>query len=319
MAQDVTIGNLSYNLSSSANYPFCNTYKYSLTQQIYTPDVIKSYNGDSLPEGEITKIKYYIAETSQTYFGNVRVYMRNSDVSTFYNANSADAKKMWDKDFTTDDLLFKGEVDIVDNTIEIVFNQGKKFTYDSTKNLIIYVDVESQNGTNSTKFKYTSKDGNNNNISHKSLLYHRNNTRNGGLTDDGLGDYGWDTASGSPSSYLSVVTLTFSSGGSDDNTNPPTAVTNVSPYNNYTYGSNPQELTWTFGANTTHYQVLVGTEKENGRVINTLGQESFVEKSESDNGSYSAEGLSAGTHIAGRLSAKIKMVKQLVISGILQQ
>ena len=306
MAQDVTIGNLSYNLSSSANYPFCNTYKYSLTQQIYTPDVIKSYNGDSLPEGEITKIKYYIAETSQTYFGNVRVYMRNSDVSTFYNANSADAKKMWDKDFTTDDLLFKGEVDIVDNTIEIVFNQGKKFTYDSTKNLIIYVDVESQNGTNSTKFKYTSKDGNNNNISHKSLLYHRNNTRNGGLTDDGLGDYGWDTASGSPSSYLSVVTLTFSSGGSDDNTNPPTAVTNVSPYNNYTYGSNPQELTWTFGANTTHYQVLVGTEKENGRVINTLGQESFVEKSESDNGSYSAEGLSAGTQYCWQVISKNK-------------
>ena len=307
MAQDVTIGNLSSNLSSSANYPFCNTYKYSLSQQIYSPDVIKSYNGGSLPEGKITKIKYYIAETSQTYFGNVRVYMRNSDVSTFHNSNSTEAKKMWDKDFTTDDLLFKGDVDIVDNTIEIVFNQGKEFTYDPTKNLIIYVDVESQNGTVATKFKYTVKDGNDNNISHKSLLYHRNATRNGGLTDDGLGDYGWGTASGSPASYLSVVTLTFSSGGSDDNTNPPTAVTNVSPSNNTTYGSNPQELTWTFGANTTQYQVLVGTEKEdgeNGRVINTLGQQDFVEKGEGNNGSYSAEGLSAGTQYCWQVISK---------------
>ena len=299
MAQDVTIGNLSSNLSSSANYPFASKYTYALTQQIYTPDVIKSYNGGDSPTGEITKIKYYIAETALKEIKNVRVYMRNSDVNTFYSGQGSSADKlMWDKEFATTDLLFKGDVEIVNNEIELVFNQGRTFTYNPEKNLIIYFDVETKNETTATtKFKYTTKLGDGSSITHKSVLYHRNDNRNGGLTDDGLGDYGWGTASGSPASYLSVVTLTFSSGGSDDNTNPPTAVTDGSP-NDYALGSNPQELKWTFGANTTQYKVLVGTEiedGENGRVINTLGQQDFVEKGEGNNGSYSAEGLSAGT------------------------
>ena len=258
MAQDVTIGNLSSTLSSSANYPFCNTYTYSLSQQIYSPDIIKSYNNGESPEGKITKIKYYIAETYQEYFGNVRVYMRNSDVSAFTGATSTLAKQSWDKDFTTEDLLFKGDVNIVDNTIEIVFNQGKEFTYDPTKNLIIYIDVESKNGTDATKFKYTSKDGYNANITYKSLLYHRNQTRNGGLTDNGLGDYGWSTASGSAASYLSVVTLTFSSGGGSTETLAPTAPTLNYPSNNQDNVFNPF-LRFTLGSNTTHYQILMGT------------------------------------------------------------
>ena len=264
MAQEVTIGNLSSDLSSSANYPFCNTYTYSLTQQIYSADVIKSYNNNVSPEGNITKIKYYIAEGTKTFFDNVRVYMINSDVEKFYGATTTEEKKSWVKDFTADDLYFKGTVDVADdNTIEIVFNQNREFTYDPTKNLIIYVDVDSKNGTTATKFKYTKVDGNGNNISYKSLLYHRNQNSNGGLdTNNDLGSYGWGSASGSATTYLSVVTLTFSSGGSDE-TPAPTAPTLNYPSNSQEeYVFNPF-LRFTLGSNTTHYQIQMGTNQDN--------------------------------------------------------
>ena len=262
LAQDVTIGDLSSNLSSSANYPFCSKYKYSLSQQIYTPDVIKSYNKGVSPTGEITKIKYYIGETALTEIKDVRVYMRNSDVSTFYNSNSTEAKKMWDKDFATTDLLFKGDVQIVNNEIELVFNQGKMFSYNPEKNLIIYFDVETKNeSTSTTKFKYTTKDGNGTAINPRTVLYHRNDTRNGGLTDNGSGDYGWGTASGSPASQLSVVTLTFSSGGgSDESTAPtdPTAPTLNLPGNGVENQIKPL-IRFIIKENTTHYQIWMGT------------------------------------------------------------
>ena len=272
----VTIGDASAeNTNSSANYPFCNTYTYSHTQQIYSSAVIKSYSNNTILEGNITKIKYYIAEGSQEYFGGVKVYMRNSDLAAFTGATTTEAKQAWDKDFTAEDLVFEGEVDVVDNAIEMTLS--KPFAYDGTKNLIIYVDVDTKNGTVATKFRYTKTFADGTAFTDKGLLYYRNQNNNAGLGN-------WTTASGSPSNYLSVVSLTFAGEGGGEEPTPepePTPVAPAAPVVAVdTVTETTVTLTWAAVENATSYNVYVGEATEAVNVKETT---------------YTATGLTAET------------------------
>ena len=286
MAQDVNVHIGSTGTSKLEKAPFNINALYSVSQQIYTVDEITSAAGGTAPNGDISKI---------TFFENggglnltceeLKVYMKHTTKDAF--SGSSD----WVTDFTEDDLVFSGSPQMVNSVLEIAL--ANKFTWDKKSSIIVYVDVNKKAGTSKKYFKAFS-------TSSKKQIYYSGNYASG--LDSGT----W-RAGNTPTTTKAQIQFTFSSGGSDDNTNPPTAVTNVSPFNNTIYGSNPQELTWTFGANTTQYQVLVGTEKEdgeNGRVINTLGQQDFVEKGEGNNGSYSAEGLSAGTQYCWQVISK---------------
>ena len=280
MAQDVTIGSIGSN-TSNQNLPFrlranTTTANYTgISQQIYTYDEIYKANYNNAPEEYISKLAFYATRTSVSSDKNITIYMKTTDEETV---------TAWDKDFSEANIVYSGNATIdEDGKMEFVIKPFKH----KNKNVIIFVDAN----RNSVSSSYSETYFLTKSITTKSA-YKATSTITANYGLDGT----WPTVS--TLSVKNVITFTFSSSGSDDTSVTPTAVTNVSPSNNASYGSNPQELTWTFGANTAQYQVLVGTEKEdgeNGRVINTLGQQDFVEKGEGDNGSYSAEGLSAGT------------------------
>ncbi|MBR5780922.1 MAG: carboxypeptidase regulatory-like domain-containing protein [Bacteroidales bacterium] len=274
MAQDVTIG--ANGTTESSIYPYISTYNYSTSQQIYKVAEIGQ-------AGTISKISFYVNDpdvNKKVY--DVKIYIKHTDKDAF------SGKTDWDKTVTSDHLVYDGNPTITNSVLEIPLSTP--FEYNGTQNLLVCFDVNSKQG-DATYYRTYSADS-------KRVMYYRNANNYG---PDATNYYN-QGASSQPANTVPMITLTFGGGAV-----PPTAVTNVSPSNNTTYGSNPQELAWTFGANTTQYQVLVGTEKEdgeNGRVINTLGQQDFVEKGEGNNGSYSAEGLSAGTQYCWQVISK---------------
>lgn len=205
--ETITIGDAN-STTFNANFPFCSSYKYTYTQQIYRPDFIKQYC-DKIPNGKISKIKYHLDPNNQGslgYFAGVKVYMRNSLTSVF------SSKTAWDKDFSEADIVFSGSVDVIDGTI--LFDLGENaFAYDSTMNLIIHVEVDQKNGA-AAKFKTTDTGKN-------SGLYYRNNN-----TDGGISNSTWKPASGNIITSVNVITLTFSTATGGDDTEEPSVEVN---------------------------------------------------------------------------------------------
>ena len=205
--ETITIGDAN-STTFNANFPFCSSYKYTYTQQIYRPDFIKQYC-DKIPNGKISKIKYHLDPDNQGslgYFAGVKVYMRNSLTSVFTS------KTAWDKEFSEDDIVFSGSVDVIDGTI--LFDLGENaFAYDSIMNLIIHVEVDQKNGT-AAKFKTTDTGKN-------SGLYYRNQN-----TDAGISNNTWKGASGSIITSVNVITLTFSTATGGDDTEEPSVEVN---------------------------------------------------------------------------------------------
>ena len=287
MAQTtVTIdGNVGGYVTNTSKYvPFHTNYKYTTSQQIYLADELGMTNGAT-----ITNVAFSVKSTTTAITRTIKIYMVNTELERLPLTATNRFIQM-----SSSDLVYNGNITIdANNKWYDLKLLGDGFTYTGNNILLCVYDYTGVDTGKDIVFNtYNSKvqDSDGNNIIRGVYKYAA------AAYDPTIADNCQInmTAGGN---YMPQIKFTYTSGGSDDNTNPPTAVTDGSP-NDYALGSNPQELKWTFGANTTKYQVLVGTkieDGENGRVINTLGQQDFVEKGEGDYGSYSAEGLSAGT------------------------
>ena len=281
MAQETTVY-IGQGVNKQANkVPFSTQVKHTTSQQLLTADVIKAANDGKMPKGKITKIafQHYTSNTS-IYCDNLAVYMIHTNLteltaSMTQNVGSA---------------LYSGSAETNSKTNCFEITLTTPFEYDGESNILLCLDVNSKPSIYSGDANFVTSSTGTDYGNYYSSVYHANNPTN----------YGPDVnnwKSGTRVRYTNAMYLTFLGEETDDTSVSPTTVSNVSPSNNYSYGSNPQKLTWTFGANTTQYQVLVGTEidETTEKVVNTKGQQEFVEKGEGDNGSYSAEGLSAGT------------------------
>ena len=288
--REITIGSGN---SESQYIPFRSKTCHAISQQIYTYEEILTASKDNLPEGNITKITFTTSRAYNDieYDQPVIVYMKNVEKEYFTGTNAS----AWYKDFSSSDKVYEGCPKLTEGKLEIKLS-GDGFKYNEGYNILLYADINDPSYSLDVYFKtysssYTEETTGN---IRKRCIYKANTTT--GTTNYGI-DGNWPAAT--QNSYNNIITFTFSSGGSDDTPVYPGPVKNPTPLDGSMFGTSPnQKLEWEFGANTTHYQVLVGTEiedGENGRVINTLGQESFVEKSESDNGSYTVEGLEPST------------------------
>ena len=279
--------------TTNENYPFNTNYRYTTSQQFYRAEELCD-----IKQGDIiTSIAFKIKASKVNpldFTRSLTIYMINTEDYKFTSKNP--------KLMTDDDLVFNGDVKF-DATEKWFTINTSDFEYEGKNILVCVVDktnIDLNNNTNFYAFKAKETDGTN-----ITRGIYKRDTKLHDPTSESEMSISYST--GANINQIQFGYKTSSSGGGDDTTVSPTAVTNVSPSNNTIYGSNPQELTWTFGDNTTQYQVLVGTEKEdgeNGRVINTLGQQDFVEKGEGNNGSYSAEGLSAGTQYCWQVISK---------------
>ena len=281
LAQETTVY-IGQGVSKQANkVPFSTVMKYTTSQQLLTADVIKAANDGKMPKGKITKIafQHYTSNTS-IYCDNLAVYMIHTNLTGLTISMTQDVGS----------ALYSGSAETNSNTNCFEITLTTPFEYDGESNILLCLDVNSKPSIYSGDANFVTSSTGTDYGNYYSSVYQANNPTN----------YGPDVnnwKSGTRVRYTNAMYLTFLGEETDDTSVSPTTVSNVSPSNNYSYGSNPQKLTWTFGANTTQYQVLVGTEidETTEKVVNTKGQQEFVEKGEGDNGSYSAEGLSAGT------------------------
>ncbi|MCQ2283500.1 MAG: fibronectin type III domain-containing protein [Bacteroidales bacterium] len=149
---DVTIGT---GTSENSNIPFYGLYNYSYSQQIYDAADIPS-------GGKIQSIQFYcIAAPSASTIGNIKIWMANTNKSTFSSTTDY---------INPSDLTLVCEVPTYDyETGWNTFTLDEPFEYDGTSNLVIAY-YEGNNSWGSASFQVHSTNG-------TKAIYHYNDTQ----------------------------------------------------------------------------------------------------------------------------------------------
>ena len=127
----------------STNYLPTNPYfKYSLTQQIYTPSEIAEFAGTSM-SGNITSIQFYSGTSTDTR--NLSIYMQNTSKSSFSSTT--------DWVTSSHNLVYQGDVTFAENSW-VTIDLDTPFPYDASQNLLLVVDDNTGSYT-STRTFYT--------------------------------------------------------------------------------------------------------------------------------------------------------------------
>ncbi|MBO7055505.1 MAG: ribosomal protein L7/L12, partial [Bacteroidales bacterium] len=141
--QTVTIG---YGTESSGLFPYYNSYRYAVTQSIYTASEIGN-------AGQIASIAYNVATASSYADQDVKIYMGHTALNTFASTASA---------LTEDDLtlVYEGTLTLGTSTGWEKIYLKNVFEYNGVDNLVIAVARKTpENGTLNGTLEYYFSDG----------------------------------------------------------------------------------------------------------------------------------------------------------------
>lgn len=280
---DGTVGE--YVSAGSSNYvPFNTKYEYTTSQQIY----LKEELGEIKSGDQITKVAFHVKNVNGSCTRTIKIYMANITEDRFSTTT------FYPFLMSTEDLVLSETSITIDAknkwyTLELT----KAFNYTGNNILFCVQDVTgSKYASNVTFDAYRPNERENNTLVLRQLYKYANAKYDPTSTTTAATTFSHpNVTSATGYNSLNWVQFTYSSGG----TTPvlPTKVTNLSPTNNSIYGTSPQQqLEWTFGDNTTSYKVLVGKGMQDDAIVDIVHETEFLTKDkDSNNGSYTAEGL----------------------------
>ena len=274
--KEVTIdGTVGEYESGGSNYTPLNTkYKYNTSQQIYLKDELQMKKGST-----IISVSFYVKTKQVDTERHIKVYMVNTTTSEFNPVDVNGINKYYFTKVEDTNLVFEGNVDITHTGWFTLNLKDSGFRYEGNNILLCVHDTGNSEAKNNAFNKYSDTE-------HIRCIYKNHNA-----TDyDPTTDNGISVSCSNGQKYIPYVKFTYNE--PDNNTNPPGAATELNP-NNSNYGSNPQTLTWKFGANTKNYKVLFGTVVKDNIVENEKGHTDFVDKGEK--AEYTVEGLDPKT------------------------
>ena len=274
---DGTVGGWDDNYTTDS--PFNTNYKYNTTQQFYYADEL------GIGKSTITHVSFYVEKKllSGVVSRNMKIYMVNTEEYKFSTKNP--------KLMSSNDCVFDGTVSFDAQQKWITIDLDTDFEYSGNNILLCtydYTGDDPNKNTNFDAFEYSGKEENEDIITRG--LYQRKST----AYDPEL--QSTTTASFTTNKYIPDIKFTYSTSGSTE-TPAPTAPTLSYPSNNQENVFNPF-LRFTLDSNTTHYQILMGTDQNNMPALTD-----WVEKTTAEV-DYQTEGLTYPETYYWRVVAK---------------